>query len=129
MEKPFKDLDKKTAQLFKDAGLEKVSPHFKNKVMDAITVRPAPQKIYQPLITKQMWLLIAAGVAIIFLAVYLVPTESNTFKNPGLLINLDLDIEMPKFHISRIFTYAIGFLALFLIEIPFLKRYLLGKSN
>jgi hypothetical protein len=128
MEKPSKNLDKLMHQLIKDAGVEKPSSGFKNRVMESIAAQSIPQKSYEPLISKRAWVAIALVIVVGIVIMYLLPSENSVMENLGVSLKFDVDFDLPKFQISKTFTYAIGFLALFLIQIPFLKRYLLGKN-
>ncbi len=125
MEKPSKKVDSYTENLIKEAGLQQPSTDFFANVMNAVEAEKASQPIvYQSLISKQMWriLLVASVVVIGFLLLF--PSSSETIIS---LPNLHLEkfsFHLPELHFSKITIYGLGFLGLFLIQIPFLKRQL-----
>ena len=118
-------MDRSTRKLLQEAGLEKPSIGFKNRVMDVIVAQTEMQSVYRPLISKKSWFMVAV-VSIICVAVfYYIPMESGTaLESLGISQKMDIDYSLPNLEISKTTMYAIGFMALFLIQIPFLKRYL-----
>lgn len=122
MDKQSKKIDKLSHKLINQAGLEKPSVDFLSNVMNKIEVKKASQPfIFKPLISKSMWLLIISFTLITFalLMVYPVFTESTLYKLPSLS---KLTFQFPEIHFSKITIYGLGFLSLFLIQIPFLKK-------
>ena len=127
MEEPFNKQDRLVEQLLKELPLEKPSRDFTKNVMRHIEHK-VTRTAYRPLIPKHLWwfigLVFAAGLYWLYLnpATSLVDMKSyglmdaSNWKNP--LENLQLPITA---------IYAISFMALFLIQIPFLKR-LIDKS-
>jgi len=125
MEKPSKKIDSYTESLIKEAGLQQPSTDFFTNVMNAIEAEKAPQPIvYQSLISKQAWmvLLVASVMVISFLLMF--PSSSEYTLNLPNLHFEKLSFHLPELHFSKITIYGIGFLGLFLIQIPFLKRQL-----
>ncbi|MFK5983560.1 MAG: hypothetical protein QM499_11645 [Flavobacteriaceae bacterium] len=125
MEKPSKKIDSYTESLIKEAGLQQPSADFFANVMNAVEAEKAPQPIvYQSLISKQTWmvLLVASVVVIGFLLLF--PSSSETIVKLPKLNFEKLSFHLPELHFSKITIYGIGFLGLFLIQIPFLKRQL-----
>ncbi len=106
----------------KGLPLEQPSPDFTQKVMQQVLKRAA-QNVYRPLISKEAWWIIAAmfigGIVWLYFnpGSSLIPADSITweqditFKNP-----------LDDLQLSKTAVYAIGFMALFLFQIPFLKR-------
>tara|TARA_R110000787_G_scaffold81036_2_gene175921 strand:+ start:76960 stop:77346 length:387 start_codon:yes stop_codon:yes gene_type:complete len=122
MDKQSKKIDKLTHQLINEAGLENPSADFFSKVMDKIEIQKVSQPIvFQPLISKKAWLLIIsfAIVVITLLTMYPIIDEFSLFQLPSLS---NLSFKFPEMHLSKTAIYGIGFLSLFLIQIPFLKK-------
>jgi nitric oxide reductase large subunit len=123
MEEQFKNIDRLTKKLLKEAGTHKPSSNFLSKVMTGVE-QTAIKKAYQPLISRTAWLVI--GVLSVVLIVVLI-----AFPFPQLSFISDLQLS-EKIHfqnpfsgieISKTTVYAVGFLGLFLVQIPFLKHY------
>ena len=127
MDKQSNKIDKLTHKLINEAGLENPSAEFFINVMDKIEAQKVSQPIvFEPLISKKMWMLIAllTIVALVLLTIYPVFTESSFYQLPSLnkfAIQLP-EVQFPEIHFSKITVYGIGFLSLFLIQIPFLKK-------
>ena len=123
MEDSPKNLEKVTTEWMQEAGLEKPSANFTNQVMDAIQLRAQASKTYQPLISKRGWSLIAALFLMSLLAIYILPMGEVEYLR-GLDFSKVPTMENPfkNVQVSRTMLYGIGFLGLFLVQIPFLKR-------
>tara|TARA_B100000809_G_scaffold234129_1_gene251364 strand:- start:8415 stop:8795 length:381 start_codon:yes stop_codon:yes gene_type:complete len=122
MDKQSKKIDKLVHQLINEAGLENPSSDFFNKVMDKIEAQKVSQPIiFEPLISKKTWLLIISFtiVVITLLTIYPIIDEFSLFQLPSLS---NLSFKFPEIHLSKTAVYGIGFLSLFLIQIPFLKK-------
>ncbi|PKA82158.1 hypothetical protein ATE92_0283 [Ulvibacter sp. MAR_2010_11] len=123
MDKPSEKIESFTRKLVKEAGVSKPSIDFKSRVMEAVIQQSQIQKVYQPLLSKQVLglfvVVIVVGVAVLYFM---------TFENSTLLERLDLgrnlNISIPEMKTSKMLTYAVGCFALFLVQIPFLKKYL-----
>ena len=125
MEKPSKKVDSYTESLIKEAGLQKPSADFFANVMNAVEAEKASQPIvYQSLISKQMWMVLSVVSIIVIGFLLLFPSSSETIVNLPSLNFEKLSFHIPELHFSKITIYGIGFLGLFLIQIPFLKRQL-----
>lgn len=106
-------------RLMEDIGLEKPSSAFSANVLKAITAKKA-NKEYKPLITKKVWV----GVGFLFLlsigSLYFMTLDQT------LVIDLNFDpgyyLNFPQVEFSRTMIYAIGFVSLFFLQIPFLKN-------
>ncbi|PHS63284.1 MAG: hypothetical protein COB12_09670 [Flavobacterium sp.] len=125
MEKPSKKIESYAESLMKEAGLQKPSADFFKNVMNAVETEKVPQPIvYQSLISNQSWmvLLVASVVVIGFLLMVSSSTET-LIKLPNLHLE-KLSFHLPELHFSKITIYGVGFLGLFLIQIPFLKMQL-----
>ena len=104
-------------------GEEEVSPDFSKNLMARIENRKVEIPPYQPLIPNYAWAVILGLFSVLMLGVYLnilkldLALEKNIFEFP----------EFPEIELSHIMLYGIGFVSLFFLEIPFLKR-LLAKQ-
>ncbi|UJH92561.1 hypothetical protein LZ575_08805 [Antarcticibacterium sp. 1MA-6-2] len=106
-------------KMMKDAGLEKPSIDFSANVMKAIAVKKAVFE-YKPLISRQAWTIIFSIIGIAFFGFYQMNTGYSLISNFSLP---DFNsFSVPKIELSQTMTWAIAFVALFLLEIPFLKR-------
>lgn len=119
MEKQFKREDELMKRLLNDAGTESPSADFKNRIMMAIESRKAVIT-YKPLIPKFIWYIIAAFLVLAVASLYMMYAEvslswSFDFRIPQF-------IELPSIRLSQTMQYAIAFVALFFLQIPFLKR-------
>ena len=122
MDKQSKNIDKLTHQLINEAGLEKPSADFFNNVMDKIEKQNVSKPIvFQPLISKKIWLLLFAITvfAVVIFIVFPVFNSTSLYQLPSLST---LTIKLPEINLSKTTIYGIGFLSLFLIQIPFLKK-------
>jgi len=123
MDKQSEKFEKLTQKWVSEAGVEQPSSSFVSNVMQAVEQRAKMQKEVRPLVSKRAWMGVAAfivGVAALF---YFFPTGDTSY-----LEKLPLN-EIPQFNnpfkgleVSKPMVYAIGFLALFLVQIPFLRR-------
>ncbi len=122
MDKQSNNIDKLTHNLINEAGLDNPSADFLSKVMDKIEIQKASQSIvYKPLISIKMWLLLISItiVSIVLLFNFPIINSSSFFQFPTLST---LSFDIPEVHFSKTAIYGIGFLSLFLIQIPFLKK-------
>lgn len=122
MDKQSNKIDKLVHQLINEAGLENPSAEFFSNVMDKIETQKASQSIaYKPLISVKMWMLLISItiVSIVLLMYFPIINSSSFFQFPSLS---SLSFKLPEIHLSKTAIYGIGFLSLFLIQIPFLKK-------
>lgn len=118
MEKQSKE-EMLAGKFFREAGLEKPSAEFTARVMNTIAVRKVVKE-YKPLISRNGWMVIFSGIGMLFFSLFLLNYEFTVTPNLYLVKNLSL----PKIELSQTMTWAIAFVALFLLEIPFLKNLL-----
>ena len=123
-------MDRLTHKLLQEAGLEKPSMGFKNSVMDAIILNAETQRVYRPLISKKGWGIVAIVSIICLVAFYFIPTQSGSImESIGISQKLNLNFSLPNLEMSRTTMYAVGFMALFLVQVPFLKRYFENQNR
>lgn len=124
MEEQFKEIDRITKKLVTEAGTDKPSAQFLETVMNAVSQEKVIQP-YKPLISKTAWLFIGIGFFVMILALYSVPSGLLSFlKEINFSANFRVKNPFSEVKITKTAVYGIVFLGLFLIEIPFLKRYL-----
>lgn len=127
MDKQSKNIDRITKNIIKDAGLHQPSPNFLTNVMEAIEVQTVSQpNVYRPLISKNMWILLVVLTAAVSVLLFMFPvfSESSLFSQLNIPNQYNFEVSLPKINLSKTTIYGIGFLSLFLIQIPFLKRQL-----
>lgn len=122
MEKQFNKQDSLVKEWMNELPMESPSPDFTSRVMERITAKATVTQ-YQPLISKRVWILIGILFVGALLWLYfnpsseMIPAEATSFLEGFEWNNPLTEIRLPK-----TVVYAIGFMALFLLEIPFLKR-------
>ncbi len=127
MEEQFKNIDRLTEKLVKDAGINKPSANFLSDVMSAVNQTAIKQE-YKPLISRSTWFIIGTLFAALFVALYFYSTpELSLLQDLNLFEKLSFEIPTSELKVPKTMVYAIGFLGLFLFQIPFLKNYL--KTN
>jgi len=123
MEDSPKEIEKLTQKWVKEAGIEQPSLDFVQKVMDAVDVSASKSKAYRPLISGRGWSLVAILFITSLVAVYLLPLgESGYLKSIDWSNLPSIQNPFEAIKVSKPMLYAIGFLTLFLVQIPFLKR-------
>ena len=124
MEEQFKNIDRLTEKLVKDAGIHKPSANFLSDVMSKVE-RKAILQEYKPLISRSTWLIIGTLFAASFVALYFSSSpELSLLQDLNIFEKLSFEIPISEFQVPKTMVYAIGFLGLFLFQIPFLKNYL-----
>ena len=122
MEKPFKENDEQLRNWMKELPLDKPSPDFTNKVMGRIQAKSATTK-YTPLISKRSWYII--GLIFLGASIWLYFNPSTQLfanEQASLFDGIQFNNPFEALQLSRTSLYAIAFLALFMVQIPFLKR-------
>lgn len=122
MEKQFNREDRLMKKLLNEAGTEKPSIDFKSRIMMKIEARNAEIKPYEPLISRPVWIVLGGTFVASILALYFINTDLS-FKYD---LNFDLlnALKIPSINLSKTMQLGIAFVALFLLEVPFLKRFL-----
>lgn len=123
MVRPFSTMDKFTKKWIQDGGLETPGPNFNENLMKAITSSKKPVSVYRPLVNAKGWLLIAAMLIGVGVFLYFNPSDSHRWIDSLAVTNkMSLDLPFEPIQISKTVIYALGFLSLFFIQLPFLKR-------
>lgn len=122
MEKQFSREDRLMKKLLNEAGTEKPSADFKSRIMKTVQARNAEIRPYEPLISRTGWVSIAAIIFISMIGLSFLYADVS-FSN---YLNFEFPylMDMPNIDLSRTMQIAFGFVALFFLEIPFLKRFL-----
>lgn len=122
---PFKEpKDVLTRKYVNEAGLDQVPRGTYEAIMQQIEALNAYSIKYRPLISRKGWVLICAFVILFCVGIFWVPIERFYMTNLPSLENNAVVQTLSEFSLSSVTLYAIGFLGLFLIQLPFLKRIL-----
>lgn len=122
MEERYNREDELMKSLLKEAGTEKPSSDFKSNIMMRLESRKTELSPYEPLISKSVWMMLGGGMIASILALYLINTEY--FFDYNLDFEFLSSVKLPSIDLSRTMQIAIAFVALFFLEVPFLKRFL-----
>lgn len=122
MEEQFKREDRILKGLLDEAGRDKPSFEFKKNLMQKIELRTNKLSPYKPLISKKVWYALGVVVVSAYTLLFLILSEINLVA----YVNFDFlnKWHIPQIQLSQTMQYAIAFVALFFIQIPFLKRIL-----
>jgi hypothetical protein len=126
MDKLSKKEELFTKQLVKEAGLSKPSVDFTKRVMEVVAAKSSIQEVYQPLISKRVWGVLAGVMAICLVLLFVIPIGNEPLFGT-LEMHKYMNFSIPELKLSKTMLYALGCTALFLVQIPFLKHYL-GKQ-
>ena len=122
MEKQFNREDELIKKLLNEAGTEAPSADFKKRIMMKVENRNTAIKPYQPLIPKFAWYVLGGILVASVTGLYMM------YADVSLSWSFDYQIpqfiDMPSIRLSETMQYAIAFVALFFLQIPFLKRFL-----
>jgi len=125
MEHTNHNWDSASKKVLNEAGLHKAPADFMPNIMNAIAKAGLQHIQYKPLISKKGWFVILlAGVTILALIVLNIPIERNYLDGVNLSVADKLKEAIGPLEFSKTVLYSIGFLGLFLIQLPFLKRLL-----
>jgi len=128
MVRPFSTMDKFTKKWIQDGGLETPAPNFSDTIMKAISSSKKPVVVYSPLVNTKGWLFIAAMLIGVGVFLYFNPSDSNKWIDEIAIHNhMSFDLTFKSIQISKTMMYALGFLSLFFIQLPFLKRFVEKK--
>ncbi|MUP44194.1 hypothetical protein E0K83_00355 [Gramella sp. BOM4] len=122
MEKQFNREEEMMKKLLNDAGIKAPSADFKNRIMGIVEQRNVAISPYKPLIPKFVWFILAGCILSAVIGLYLM--SANVSWNWSLDFRVPEFIEIPSIRLSETMQYAIAFIALFFLQIPFMKRFL-----
>lgn len=124
MKNQFNHEEELLRKLLNEAVTEKPSVDFKSKIMMRIEANKAPVKAYKPLISTSVWYLVAIAFVLAVGGLYFKSSEiSIDFTGNFDYLKLEIfEINLPKIHLSKTMQYAFAFVALFFLQIPFLKK-------
>lgn len=128
-DKESKKLDDFTKKMVKELPVEKPSVNFSKNVMEVINaLETKEQKVYEPLISKKGWFMIAASfVGFILLLIKMKPVEMPTFLSSidtsSISSALSFDYSI-SFSTSSITMYAFALLAFMVaIQLKYISNY------
>ncbi|MEM7186805.1 MAG: hypothetical protein AAF466_09115 [Bacteroidota bacterium] len=123
MENTPENIEKLTNKWVAEAGIQQPSKGFARQVMDAIDAKSTVKQVYRPLISLKAWGWVAALIIGTWVLLQYMPEGQQSFVS-GLETSDLPTVEhlFQNFKLSKTMVYAIGFMALFLVQIPFLKR-------
>ena len=124
MEKQF-NKNRQLDQWIKDVPLERAPSNFSQQVMNRLDSKPA-SSVYRPLIPKWGWAIVGFFMVALVLWAFWAPASENISMLGEWTPKVSL--QNPFEGMSKTSVYAIGFMLLFLVQIPFLKR-LLEKNH
>ena len=125
MEKRSENIDKNTQGLIKEGGLHKPSYNFVENVMEAVSTLEIKQEVFKPLISKKGWMLfILFSIAILVILTIIPNNDYSILSSYEFFQKPIFNVSIPEMKLSKVMIYGIGFLGLFLLQIPFLKRQL-----
>lgn len=107
-------------KIVKEAGREKASPDFLKNVMSAIEAKQTSSLVYKPLISRNVWFVLVVIICFSIFGLFLITTDYSLNWNFGFMNY----ISVPKINLSSTMLYAIGFVSLFFLQIPFLQNYM-----
>ncbi|MEZ4875117.1 MAG: hypothetical protein R2793_06640 [Flavobacteriaceae bacterium] len=124
MEELSNKQDEILKRMVKELPLEQPSPGFSAKVLQQLEVKSALKR-YRPLIPRRVLVLCGILFSLALVWVYWNPENRFFTTNPTTVLErLDIKNPLASLHVSKTTLYAFAFMALFLVQIPFLKRML-----
>ena len=125
MEQSKHTWDSASKKVLNEAGLEKAPEDVMANIMAAIATAGVQHIKYKPLISKKSLLLTLLGfIALFVILIFSVPIEKYYMDDVDLTIGERFTAVLGSIKFSKTVLYGVGFLGLFLIQIPFLKRML-----
>ncbi len=107
-------------KIIKETGREKVSPDFYKNVMASIDLKQSANFVYKPLISRNGWIAIVLAVSLSIFGLFVMTTDFTMNWNFSFMNY----ISVPKINLSSTMIYAIGFISLFFLQIPFLQNFM-----
>ena len=124
MDTTEKHIEKLTDKIMNESSLETPSLNFTANIMSQLEKKTI-SIVYKPLISKKIWALVAACIAIAVIF-----TFNSEISRPEWLdvisikerFSYSLDSLVPSLEVPKTYLYSIVFLAIFiLIQIPYFK--------
>ncbi|WP_010228783.1 hypothetical protein [Gillisia marina] len=107
-------------KIIKETGREKASPDFYKNVMRAIEAKQTSKLVYKPLISQNVWIALVLAISLSVFGLFLMTTGFSMNWNFSFMNY----ISVPKINLSSTMIYAIGFISLFFLQIPFLQNFM-----
>lgn len=119
-----KQIEKLIEKVMKHSTLKSPSVDFTSLVMGKVEVIESSSKlIYEPLISKRSWVLIAMGFVGLMIFIFMNQPESSGWFNLNYFKTDRITHLFSALHPSKIVAFSIGlFFLMLLIQIPLLKR-------
>lgn len=117
MEEQFREEELFLKELLKEAGPERPSANFRRNIMEAVQPKKETM-VYKPLISGKGWFLVVTLLVSTSVVLYYMSAGWKYKVNFSFLHS----VSIPKLNFSTVMLYGIGFISLFFLEIPFLKR-------
>ncbi|RKS45107.1 hypothetical protein BC962_2782 [Gillisia mitskevichiae] len=107
-------------RIIQETNREKASPDLLRNVMYAIEAKQSLNLAYEPLISRNVWIALVVLMSFAVLGLFLITTDFSMKWNFEFMNY----ISIPKINLSSTMLYAIGFVSLFFLQIPFLQNYM-----
>jgi hypothetical protein len=123
MEQSKHTWDSASKKVLNEAGVIKAPANLMPSIMDSIAKAGLHHIQYKPLLSKRTLLFIVLGaVAVFSIIIMAVPVEKYYLDGVNLSIGERIAAFFGAITLSKPVLYGLGFLGLFLVQIPFLKR-------
>ena len=123
MEKPYNTDEQYLRDLIQEGGLQKPSVDFSSKVMASI--QDSKEHVAaKPLISVTGWIVLTFIFLVSSALLYFYPIENRSFTNTIAWPWSNFQEVFSGFEMTNELMYACIFVSLFLIQIPFIKRFL-----
>ena len=122
-------VEKLVDKMMKSSALESPSVDFTSQILSKIeTLQQSKTTVYQPLISKKIWVLIISGcMALVVYAFFSTSSESSSWLSTvdySKLPNFNISERLSTITFSKTMMYAIVLLSLMVfVQIPLLKNY------
>lgn len=130
-----KYLEDFTKKVVKNTTLESPSVHFTSEIMSQVTaLNDKSITVYKPLISKNVWCLIALGFILLCAYFILVPETQQSSRFDAFdfsaFTNNKFSSALSGITVSKTLAYAVALFGLmFAIQIPILKHYFDKRLN
>jgi len=124
MDTKEKHIERLTEKIMKEASLESPSLDFTANIMSQLNSKTA-SIVYKPLISKNVWILVAACIAILVVFSFNIEISESRLVDLSQVkeqLKFSLKSLVPQIKVSKTFLYSIVFLAFFILaQIPYFK--------